>query len=148
MQPSWKQFVIGVLLGIAAWLIWFLFDPFVYLLLALVGLSAGLVKHAPCILATGAHGEVCAPEVARSRPRSGLWQWLKETAVVLLIIAALSFVGPRVWEIIRLRAPSIAAVVSRDQVLPLLLGVLWVVVVSRSFLTLRRRAGVAVPTAP
>jgi hypothetical protein len=138
MRPSWKQFTLGVAIGIAAWLIWFGLDTFVLFPFFLVALSFGLITHAPFILDTGEYDPARVRHDGLSWSPAGGGRRLLEMIVTAFISVALLLAAGWLWERLKLRIPSLAAAVSRDDIVPLLLSVLWSIGVVASWRKLRR----------
>ena len=142
VRPSWRQFGIGVILGIIAWLLWFPEGGFVYLPLLLLFFSSGLIAHAPCIVDTGGHADVCAPGVVGPRAPRRRGAWLREFAVMVLAGVAAAFAAPYIQKFLNDRAPGLSL-----EILPLLLSVGWSIAVIRSVRQLSRHPMIPLDTA-
>jgi hypothetical protein len=140
VRPSWKQFTIGIAIGIAAWLVWFRDGTLVYFPLMLFMLSCGLMGHAPFILDTGEYAPALVSNAGLSWSPVGAWRRLRDMIVTVAVSVAVFLAGAWLWERVKLRAPSFAAAVTRKEVFLLMLFVLWSIGVVASFRKLRRRA--------
>lgn len=148
MRPAWKQLTLGVAIGIAAWLIWFGLDTFVLFPFFLFALSLGLVTHAPFILDTGEYDPAHVRDAGLSWTPVGRGRRLLEMIATVLISVVLLLAGGWLWERLKLRIPSLAAAVSRDDVVPILLSVLWSIGVIASWRKLRAASSSMLATRP
>jgi hypothetical protein len=133
VHASWKQFIVGVFLGIAGWLIWYAGAHWMVAFLPLV-LSLGLVSHAPFIMADGEHVPVPPPP---SSPRSA---WLLGIAQSILVGVGIGLVRPGVVRLISRAAPSIPFGLTPADLLRAALCVLWALGMIATFRRMRRRA--------
>jgi hypothetical protein len=140
MRPCWKQFTIGLVIGVAAWLVWFRGGTLVYFPLMLFMLSSGLIAHAPFILDTGAYDPALVSNAGLSWSPAGGWRRLRDMIVTVAVSVAAFLAGAWLWERVKLRAPSFAAAVTRKETLLLTLFVLWSMGVVATFRALTRRA--------
>lgn len=101
VHASWKQFIIGVLLGIAAWLMSYAGANWMVAFLPLV-LSFGLVSHAPFIMANGEH------EPMPPLPPFRLSAWLLDLAKSIAVGLVVLFVAPRACTVIDRASSSIS----------------------------------------
>jgi hypothetical protein len=132
VHASWKQFIVGVSLGIAGWLIWYAGADWMVAFLPLA-LSVGLVSHAPFIIANGEHEPVPEPPPFRFGP------WLVDLAKSVLVGLVLLFVAPYARTIMGRAVTSLPAAVSPAGLARAGLCVLWVFAMISTFRKMRRR---------
>jgi hypothetical protein len=132
VHASWKQFIVGVLLGIAGWLIWYAGASWIVALLPLV-LSCGLVAHAPFIMANGEHEPVPPP------PPFRLSAWLLDLAQTLAVGLGVLFVAAYASTVIGRAATSLPAGISLADVARAALCVLWAFAMIATFRKMRTR---------